>query len=167
MTSNLVVLHSLNLRGFVGDQVEDIKSELEVSECAAFLLQDVGSVGLNGNPYLNASLEGHKVLTNFHPSNKSRTVGIVVNKLWNIVGPIFRDDFGCVVATTIERRGSRLLVASVYMPASLNKVGAPKSVDLTNITDSSEVQLEAHNAYGLLKDLTARESHWIIGGGSE
>lgn len=50
------------------------------------------------------------------------------------------------------------------MPASLNKVGAPKSVDLTNITDSSEVQLEAHNAYGLLKDLTARESHWIIGG---
>lgn len=45
MTSNLVVLHSLNLLGFVGDQVEDFKSELEVSECAAFLLQDVGSVG--------------------------------------------------------------------------------------------------------------------------
>lgn len=146
-----------------------IKSELEDSDCTAFLLQDLGALGPDGHPRLQAALEEHQVITNSHPHNKSRTVALIINKNWKIVGPIRKDGSGCVIGTTVEKDGARLFLASVYMPTALSIYGSSMVIGQQqsspqNLVGNDLVQWEAHNAYAMLKEWCEREPYWIVGG---
>lgn len=163
MPSTKVVLHSLNLRSSFDDFLPSLQEAMEVSECTAFFLQDLGVLGPDGHPRLREALKEHHILTNSHPTNKSRTVALIINKEWNIVGPVRRDEFGCIVGTTVEKNGTTLFVASVYMPAKLNNWGMPESWEDSKKLISTD-QKEAHNAYALLKEWCEISSYWIIGG---
>ncbi len=132
-------------------------------ECTAFFLQDLGAMGPDGHPRLLEALKDHHILTNSHPSNKSRTVALIINKLWNIVGPIRKDEYGCVIGTTVEKDGAKMFLASVYMPARLNKCGIPEFWEESKKSFSND-QNEAHNAYSLLKDWCELSPYWVLGG---
>ncbi len=92
-----VRVHSQNLRGSLDSSLNWIVSTMNDTfcECTAILLQDIGATGPEGPPTLRHALEDtkHKILTHYSPTNKSRTVAIIVHKSCEI-RTAYRDKSG-------------------------------------------------------------------------
>jgi len=80
-----ITVHSQNLRGSMVKSLDSLSSLMQSDcECTAIVLQDMGMIDTEGNPILRRILGDHKILVNFSDVNKARTVGIIINKVWNI-----------------------------------------------------------------------------------
>jgi exonuclease III len=160
-----MTVHSQNLRGSLTSSLEWIVSLLNdpISECTAILLQDIGITGPEGPSILRHCLGEHKLITHFSPTNKSRTVALIIHKSWEIRS-IHKDKFGSLVGATISRGEFSTLLVSAYLPASIENYGVPVLWHSSDNRQCSRVQEETHAVYSTLLDWIKLCPNWIVGG---
>ena len=141
-------VHSQNMRGCLKKNVDNLKSLLDDidCECTAICLQDIGPTAQEGPPLLR--LGEHHLYVNFKPTNKARTVAIILHKSWR-AQQIFRDSSGSAIGVVASRAGIEILIISAYLPASLDQLGFPDN-------EANHIQLEAHHIYSSINE-------WIKG----
>jgi exonuclease III len=159
-----ITVHSQNLRGSMVKSLDSLSSLMQSDcECTAIVLQDIGMIDTEGNPILRRILGDHKILVNFSDVNKARTVGIIINKAWNIE-KVLKDKSGSLIGALISKGSLKMLVISAYMPATLDNYGAPSIWDAKDRNLGSSVQEEAHSIYCTLREWTMQETYWVVAG---
>jgi hypothetical protein len=122
-----VRVHSQNLRGSMSHSLSTLTQFLnDDCECTTILLQDVGPTSSEGTPLLRRSLVDHTAFFNFSKTNKSKSVGIIVHRHWQVLD-VRRDLSGCTIAVTITN--TKVLI-SAYLPTGLasRKFGTAQTI---------------------------------------
>ena len=149
-------VHSQNLRGCLTKNADSLKSLLDDTdcECTAICLQDIGPTAQEGPPLLRFG--EHHLYVNFKPTNKARTVAIILHKSWR-AQQIFRDSSGSAIGVVATRAGIEILIISAYLPPSLDKFDFPDN-------EANPVQLEAHHIYSSINEWIKKFPFWLLSG---
>src|SRR5690242_144661 len=69
-----------------------------------------------------------------------------------------------MVSAVVTKNNLEILLASAYLPATLDNLGMPSKWDASDRRQSAVVQGEAHGLYATLLEWTKRHPKWLLGG---